>query len=569
MSYKESFFQQAVAEHQNGNLSAAEQGYRDVLRLDPDYPGALHQLGLIEFEHRNYNEAISLVEKSLRLDPGQLHWWMNYGNILKAINRTQEAETCYKKALQIDPHHSEANKALADLQAHPSQTADGKDRLNELHHLSQNLFRSGLTHESVLVYSALKELLSSNIVLNTNDIRVCAIKNLKEWSAGNGFELLRIMLDTNHPSPQYAMENSEDELPMLLSWEDSIKTYFSAPDVDFHVVRARNAIVSSFGWTLDYSSTIDQRYDLFSSSYDILVDDSHRVWLPFIEGKGIFRIVTKELSKMLVDFTGSRILPVKDPCVFIGSHENWGHWTSDFLTKIAAYEKLLDKSKFKLVFGPLKVNQRACLTHLGISPSQIIELEVLRGEAIRYQFDDLIYIPTVPKRPAFTYLRKRYAETVPDPSQFPERIYMSRRQETPRHRVFNIDEVENFFRNKGFLIIDNMKDLPTRDLIAILSNAQIIAMAPGAEFGNLAMCSKDTAVILLITDNHITRLHPDLQKAHNMANEYFFGINLPLVFAFGKPVKSKEAPLDGLADFNLDVLDRSIERALELRTRSL
>ena len=116
MSYKDSFFHQAVKEHQKGNLSAAEQGYRDILRLDPNHPGALHQLAMIEFERKHYEAAVSLIDKSLHFVSDELQWWLDYGNILKAAGQTGEAVSTYKKALVIFPDNTELISELTNLQ---------------------------------------------------------------------------------------------------------------------------------------------------------------------------------------------------------------------------------------------------------------------------------------------------------------------------------------------------------------------------------------------------------------------------------------------------------------------
>ena len=44
----------ALADHQAGRLNEAEQLYRQVLRLDPEYADALHFLGVLSHQRGNH-----------------------------------------------------------------------------------------------------------------------------------------------------------------------------------------------------------------------------------------------------------------------------------------------------------------------------------------------------------------------------------------------------------------------------------------------------------------------------------------------------------------------------------
>jgi protein O-GlcNAc transferase len=57
----------AVEHHQAGRMQAAEQIYREVLRVDPNQPEALHLLGLIAYQKGRHETAIELIEAAIRL----------------------------------------------------------------------------------------------------------------------------------------------------------------------------------------------------------------------------------------------------------------------------------------------------------------------------------------------------------------------------------------------------------------------------------------------------------------------------------------------------------------------
>lgn len=429
--------------------------------------------------------------------------------------------------------------------------------LLQIDHLSKQLFARGYAYQSVLIRGAFNELLSHNISPQLGEIKVCSVKNYRAWAEDNGFELIRVMLDANPFSIYTHIFNGNFDNPFA-SRKSYIDRYFSQLNTDYYVVRARDAIINRFDAL--------NRFDVFSASYDLVQDD--RIWLRYLPGESIYKSVTPDLSKILIDFTGwYRIENIKNRCIFIGSHPNWGHWTFDNLVKIAIFEKLPDKADLKLVFGHLTDNQKACLTLLDIHQDQIIELnrETLPREPVRYHFDDLIYIPEVPRPAALKFLRSRFAAAeVPTPESQPEFVYISRRSQAPRHRIYNIDQVECFFRDKGFLIVDSLENVKTANLISLFRKAKVIVFTFGADIGNLAMCNEEAVGILLVPDGYLASQDKELIIPQEV--KYLHGTGLPIVLVAGNSMSVGKNPnqADGLAAYPIEVLDKALERAMEL-----
>jgi len=111
----DNIFQQAFAAHQNGKIEEAADGYIKILSSVPDHPNALHLLGLIEFDRKNYVSAIPLVKKSLELVPNALQWLLNYGKIMATVARYESAIAAYQQAISVDPCCIAAGEALGDL----------------------------------------------------------------------------------------------------------------------------------------------------------------------------------------------------------------------------------------------------------------------------------------------------------------------------------------------------------------------------------------------------------------------------------------------------------------------
>ncbi|MDD5585885.1 MAG: tetratricopeptide repeat protein [Alphaproteobacteria bacterium] len=158
--------EQAVAAHQDGLLAKAEELYRTVLTGNPEHPDALALLGVVLDSQGRAQEALPLIEKALRLDPGAELFRFYYGNALMtagdlpgaiaayrgalALNPSmpqafynlgnalrqngdwEEAGKVYAKTLQLAPHHIEARNNLALVLEHKGLLEDALRLLQQV-----------------------------------------------------------------------------------------------------------------------------------------------------------------------------------------------------------------------------------------------------------------------------------------------------------------------------------------------------------------------------------------------------------------------------------------------------
>src|SRR5438034_4858905 len=61
----------AFALHQRGELQGAERLYREALALMPRHAGALHMLGLVQYQQGRHRTAAELIRASIAIDPAQ------------------------------------------------------------------------------------------------------------------------------------------------------------------------------------------------------------------------------------------------------------------------------------------------------------------------------------------------------------------------------------------------------------------------------------------------------------------------------------------------------------------
>ena len=109
--------EQGFTNHQAGNLSQAENFYRQALAIDPENPDGLNLLSIIVSESGNTNEAIELLEKAVRGNPGNADFCNNLGQLYKTAGRLPDAIEAYGKALKARPDFSDAHSNLGNALA--------------------------------------------------------------------------------------------------------------------------------------------------------------------------------------------------------------------------------------------------------------------------------------------------------------------------------------------------------------------------------------------------------------------------------------------------------------------
>jgi tetratricopeptide (TPR) repeat protein len=100
--------QRGVALHQRGRLAEAERIYGEILQQMPSHFDALHLLGMIAYQARNYERAIQLISNAISINPKIASAYSNRGIALKELKRLEEALISYDKAIALKPDFGEA-----------------------------------------------------------------------------------------------------------------------------------------------------------------------------------------------------------------------------------------------------------------------------------------------------------------------------------------------------------------------------------------------------------------------------------------------------------------------------
>lgn len=109
----------AVAQHRQGAITAAEDLYAQILRVDPHQIDALHLLGVIRCQQGRLDEAEPLLAKVIERAPDSSAYANSWGRLLLLRGRHAEALPVLRRALELSPQNPEAyfNLAEAELAA--------------------------------------------------------------------------------------------------------------------------------------------------------------------------------------------------------------------------------------------------------------------------------------------------------------------------------------------------------------------------------------------------------------------------------------------------------------------
>ncbi len=115
-------FETALSFHGQGRLREAEGLYRDLLKVVPEHPEALHYLGVLKAQQGKHNEAIRLIRRSIEKQPGSAEAHNDLGVALESAKRPAEAVAAYERALALRPDYPDASfnlgNALQALEQH-------------------------------------------------------------------------------------------------------------------------------------------------------------------------------------------------------------------------------------------------------------------------------------------------------------------------------------------------------------------------------------------------------------------------------------------------------------------
>jgi protein O-GlcNAc transferase len=104
--------QSAFEHYTTGRIEEAEALCRKILQKKPKNVDALGMIGMIFYQRKKYDVAISYIQKALQYAPHNFHLHNNLGTAYKAEKKLDEAIASYQKALQFNPQYADAYNNL-------------------------------------------------------------------------------------------------------------------------------------------------------------------------------------------------------------------------------------------------------------------------------------------------------------------------------------------------------------------------------------------------------------------------------------------------------------------------
>jgi len=105
--------QEALAHHQAGRFAQAKTLYDAILLAQPGQPDAMHFLGLLACQLKQYDAGLALMERSLAERP-DASYFNNLGNMLRECGRLDDAIAHYRRAVALRPDYPEAHNNLGN-----------------------------------------------------------------------------------------------------------------------------------------------------------------------------------------------------------------------------------------------------------------------------------------------------------------------------------------------------------------------------------------------------------------------------------------------------------------------
>lgn len=140
---------EAARHQQAGRLEQAEDCYRAALRLEPDNPGLLHNLGALVARRGDPAGALDLFDRLLAAEPYYASAHFNRGNALWALDRLEEAIQAFRAVAALEPDHHDAHRALGFLWLAAGDRDRSLDHFARTYDLRRGEDRNGMANRSL------------------------------------------------------------------------------------------------------------------------------------------------------------------------------------------------------------------------------------------------------------------------------------------------------------------------------------------------------------------------------------------------------------------------------------
>jgi tetratricopeptide (TPR) repeat protein len=108
----EPYLVRAIRAFERGDMPATLTALFALLEVEPEFPSALHQAGVIYFRLRRYEDAITALERYLEIAPHRIADTRYLAHSYYSLGRYEDAKSHYGKVLSKRPNSPEAHRGL-------------------------------------------------------------------------------------------------------------------------------------------------------------------------------------------------------------------------------------------------------------------------------------------------------------------------------------------------------------------------------------------------------------------------------------------------------------------------
>ncbi|UCD82322.1 MAG: glycosyltransferase family protein [Desulfobacterales bacterium] len=106
---------QANQHHQNGRLQHAAALYQKIIQIRSNHPEALHGLGVIAYQQKNYDRALELIDQAIAQHPDIAQFYYNLGLVWIALEKPRKAMAAFEAAISKKNDYAEAYYNLGNI----------------------------------------------------------------------------------------------------------------------------------------------------------------------------------------------------------------------------------------------------------------------------------------------------------------------------------------------------------------------------------------------------------------------------------------------------------------------
>lgn len=119
-------------------IDVAKLGFDEALRLDAKSVKAMQGLAVVFLEKKQFNEALTMIQRALNISPENADLYCILGNIHRGNGFTTKALQAYEKAISLDGKHVTAKNALGELLTELGDSNAAEKHLRDAIQLDEN-----------------------------------------------------------------------------------------------------------------------------------------------------------------------------------------------------------------------------------------------------------------------------------------------------------------------------------------------------------------------------------------------------------------------------------------------